>query len=135
MNVELRDYQINGIEEIFNAWSDCKSVLFQMPTGTGKTTLFCEIARKFITEISPDKKVLIITHRKELVEQAVNRLVIDFHLTSGIISSNFIGIQSAPIQVASIQTLVRRDEHQKDIFSLVIIDEAYHALASTYKKL
>ena len=135
MNVELRDYQINGIEEIFNAWSDCKSVLFQMPTGTGKTTLFCEIARKFITEISPDKKVLIITHRKELVEQAVNRLVTDFHLTSGIISSNFIGIQSAPIQVASIQTLVRRDEHQKDIFSLIIIDEAHHALASTYRKL
>ena len=135
MNVRLRDYQINGIDDIVNAWKDCKSVLFQMPTGTGKTTLFCEIVRKFTTELYPDKKVLIITHRKELVEQAFNRLVSDFHLTSGIISSNFIGIQSSPIQVASIQTLVRRDEHQKDIFSLVIIDEAHHALASTYRKL
>jgi superfamily II DNA or RNA helicase len=106
-----------------------------MPTGTGKTTLFCEIVRKFTTELYPDKKVLIITHRKELVEQAFNRLVSDFHLTTGIISSNFIGIQSSPIQVASIQTLVRRDEHQKDIFSLVIIDEAHHALASTYRQL
>lgn len=135
MNVRLRDYQINGIDDIINAWTDCKSVLFQMPTGTGKTTLFCEIVRKFTKELYPDKKVLIITHRKELVEQAFNRLVSDFHLTTGIISSNFIGIQSSPIQVASIQTLVRRDEHQKDIFSLVIIDEAHHALASTYRQL
>lgn len=135
MDIELRDYQKKGIEDIINAWKDCQSVLFQMPTGTGKTTLFCEIARRFITELYPDKKVLIITHRKELVEQAFRRLVNDFHLASGIISSNYIGDQSAPIQVASIQTLVRRDEHQKDIFSLVIIDEAHHALASTYKKL
>ena len=135
MNVRLRDYQINGVDDILNAWKDCKSVLFQMPTGTGKTTLFCELVRKFTTELYPDKKVLIITHRKELVEQAFNRLVSDFHLTTGIISSNYLGIQSSPIQVASIQTLVRREEHQKDIFSLVIIDEAHHALASTYRKL
>lgn len=135
MTVKLRDYQIAGIEDILNAWTDCRSVLFQMPTGTGKTTLFCEIVRKFTTELHSDKKVLIITHRKELVEQAFDRLVSGFHLATGIISANYIGIQSSPIQVASIQTLVRRDEHQKDIFSLVIIDEAHHALASTYRQL
>ena len=135
MNVRLRDYQTNGIEDIINGWKEYRSILFQMPTGTGKTTLFCEIVRKFITELYPDKKVLIITHRKELVEQAFNRLVSDFHLTTGIISSNFISVQSSPIQVASIQTLIRRDEHQRDIFSLVIIDEAHHALASTYRQL
>jgi len=135
MNVRLRDYQINGIEDILNAWKDCNSLLFQMPTGTGKTTLFCELVRKFTKELFPDKKVLIITHRKELVEQASNRLLNDFLLPTGIISSNFISNQSSSIQVASIQTLVRRAEHQKDIFSLVIIDEAHHALASTYRQL
>lgn len=135
MNVKLRDYQINGIDEIINAWADCKSVLFQMPTGTGKTTLFCEIVRRFTSELYSDKKVLIITHRKELVEQAFNRLVNDFHLVAGIISSNFISNHSAQIQVASIQTLIKRVENQKDIFSLIIIDEAHHALASTYRQL
>lgn len=135
MSVHLREYQIKGISDIENDWKNCRSILFQMPTGTGKTTLFCEIARKFTTELYPNKKVLIITHRTELVEQTFNRLLNDFHLASGIISANYIGIQSSPIQIASIQTLVRRSEHQKDIFSLVIIDEAHHALASTYKKL
>ena len=135
MDVMLRDYQLSGIDNIMNAWEDCRSVLFQMPTGTGKTTLFCELVRKFTKELYPDKKVLVITHRKELVEQAFNRLVSDFHLTTGVISSNFISNYSAQIQVASIQTLVRRVEHQKDIFSLIIIDEAHHALASTYRQL
>ena len=107
MNIQLRDYQITGIDKIIDAWKDSKSVLFQMPTGTGKTTLFCEIVRKFTTKVFPNKKVLIVTHRRELVQQVFDRLVSDFHLTSGIISSNLIGIQSAPIQVASIQTLVR----------------------------
>ncbi len=135
MEVKLRDYQINGIENIFTAWKDCRSILFQMPTGTGKTTLFCEIVRRFTEELFPNKKVLIITHRKELVEQAFNRLVKDFHLTSGIIAANYLGIQDSQIQVASIQTLVRRVQHQNDVFSLVIIDESHHALASTYKLL
>jgi superfamily II DNA or RNA helicase len=75
MNIRLRDYQITGIDDIINTWKHCNSILFQMPTGTGKTTLFCEIVRKFTTELFPNKKVLIITHRKELVEQVFNRLV------------------------------------------------------------
>src|ERR1035437_3211888 len=120
MNVRLRDYQINGIDDIINAWTDCQSILFQMATGTGKTTLFCEIARKFTKELYPDKKVLIITHRKELVEQAFNRLDSDFRLATGRISASFIEDQSASIQVASIRTLVTRLKHQSDIFSLVI---------------
>ena len=135
MNVTLRDYQVKGINDIIDAWKEEQSVLFQMPTGTGKTTLFCEIARRFTTEFYPNKKILIVTHRRELVEQVYTRLVTDFHLPAGIIAANILGIQSSPIQIASIQTLVRRQEHHKDIFSLVIIDEAHHALASTYRKL
>jgi superfamily II DNA or RNA helicase len=52
----LRDYPITGIANILNAWAECKSVLLQMPTGTGKTTLFCEIARKFTTPLYREKK-------------------------------------------------------------------------------
>ena len=37
MNVKLRDYQVEGIDNIMKSWENSKSVLFQMPTGTGKT--------------------------------------------------------------------------------------------------
>ncbi len=135
MNIKLRDYQIEGVEEIIKTFENSRSILFQMPTGTGKTTLFCELVRIFTTEKFPLKKVLIVTHRKELVEQVFERLSTDFGISSGIIAASYMGISSSQVQVASIQTLVRRQEHHKDIFSLVIIDEAHHALANTYKKL
>ena len=51
MNVKLRDYQVTGIDEIIDAWRDCRSVLFQMPTGTGKTTLFCELVRNCLKTV------------------------------------------------------------------------------------
>ena len=118
MSVKLRDYQVKWIAEIFNAWNESRSVLFQMPTGTGKTTLFCEIVRKFKDEI-PDKKILIVTHRIELVQQASKRLVKDFYLTSGIIAANQFGDSSEQIQVASIQTLIR--EKRKNISKIFIL--------------
>jgi hypothetical protein len=49
MRIALRPYQIQGIDEIFMAWSRLRSVLYQMPTGTGKTTLFAEIVRRFVS--------------------------------------------------------------------------------------
>jgi superfamily II DNA or RNA helicase len=55
MNVELRNYQTKGIADIFNAWDNAKNILFQMPTGTDKTTLSCEIARIFSIERFPSK--------------------------------------------------------------------------------
>ena len=136
MNINIRDYQSKGIEEIINAWKEFRSVLFQMPTGTGKTTLFCEIVRKFINDLYPDKKVLIVMHRSELVDQASLRLK-SFGINAGIISAKFPKqeLYSASVQVASVQTLVNRTVYHEDVFSLVIIDESHHALASTYKKL
>ena len=66
--VQLRQYQIAGINKIFEAWdpnrSNLKNVLFQMPTGTGKTTVFSEIVRKAHLK---NKFVLIVVHRIELV--------------------------------------------------------------------
>lgn len=131
----LRDYQLKALEDIFRAWDDSRSVLFQMPTGTGKTTLFCEIAKRFIESLHPTKKVLIVTHRTELVEQVWRRLANGFDLRAGIIAATYINDPEAFIQVASIQTLTRRKEYHKDLFSLVIIDEAHHALATTYSAL
>lgn len=130
--VELRPYQTNGIRDIFDAWNpftqNLMNVLFQMPTGTGKTTVFSEIVRRARLK---EKKVLIVVHRKELVEQIVERLSY-FDVEAGIISGTMPPDATKEVQVATIQSLSKREYPVADI---VIIDECHHAKACTYKKL
>ena len=130
--VKLRPYQQEGIKKIFEAWSPQKlnfmKVLFQMPTGTGKTTVFSEIVRKAQLK---NKKVLIVVHRSELVEQIVERLA-KFQVKAGIISANLNRTPYLDVQVATIQTLSRREKPPADI---VIIDECHHSKAATYRRL
>jgi superfamily II DNA or RNA helicase len=130
--VELRQYQHDGIRNIFNAWDpkklNHKKVLFQMPTGTGKTTVFSEIVRKAQLK---DKFVLLVVHRTELVEQIKDRLA-SFNVDVGIITANVKPDPTKAIQVATIQTLTRREYPKADI---VIIDECHHSKADTYKTL
>lgn len=130
--MELRDYQKRSIREIFDAWNpqkeNLKRILFQMPTGTGKTTVFSQIVKKAVEK---NKKVLLVAHRAELVEQIVIRLS-EFEIEAGIISANFAPNENLDIQVASIQTLTRRSKPEAEI---VIIDECHHAKAATYKTL
>lgn len=130
--IQLRPYQIKGIHDIFDAWNpstqNLMNVLFQMPTGTGKTTVFSEIVHRARLK---DKKLLIVVHRKELVEQIVERLQ-QFGVQAGIISGSFQPDVKIKVQVATIQSLSNREYPPADI---VIIDECHHAKASTYKKL
>jgi superfamily II DNA or RNA helicase len=130
--MELREYQKRSIREIFDAWNpqkeNLKRILFQMPTGTGKTTVFSQIVKKAFEK---NKKVLLVAHRAELVEQIVNRLS-EFEIDAGIISANFPANENLDIQVASIQTLTRRSKPDAEI---VIIDECHHAKAATYQTL
>jgi superfamily II DNA or RNA helicase len=132
MLISLRPYQNEGIRAIFDAWNprtqNLMNVLFQMPTGTGKTTVFSEIVRRARLK---GKKVLIVVHRKELVEQIAERLS-HFQVAVGIISGTIQPDVEKEVQVATIQTLSKRDYPQADI---VIIDECHHAKAATYKKL
>lgn len=130
--VTLRKYQEDGIREIFKAWNpkllNLKNVLFQMPTGTGKTTVFSEIVRKATVK---NKKILIVVHRVELVEQIADRLT-HFGVDVGIISAKQKANPDCDVQVATIQTLSRREYPPADI---VIIDECHHSKAATYKTL
>lgn len=127
--IPLRPYQKTGREQIYESWKSYKRVMFQMPTGTGKTTLFASIARTEYTEGNP---VLIVVHRKELVEQIFDRLQDQFGITAGLIMSGHPEDRNKSIQVASIQTLTRRKHPEA---SLIIIDEAHHTKAETYREL
>ena len=101
-----------------------------MPTGTGKTHVFCEIAKTFCK--TEKKRVLILAHRKELISQIKERLE-KFGFYAGIIQAGHIIDDTRQVQIASVQTLRRRD---KIVFlsnvSLIIVDEAHHTPSDTY---
>ena len=111
----LRDYQQEMIARVQEAWRHHRSVMVQMPTGTGKTHVLASIVSSF------SGKVLIVAHRVELVEQireTVGRKLIT---------------QNSKLKISSIQTVSRRIDAFDFRPDLVVIDEAHHALAKTYR--
>lgn len=137
----LRPYQTNSKLDIYQAWKSSKSVLFQMPTGTGKTRLFVSIIKDIrkisvAKKIIPQPRILVLAHRTELIEQISDTLQSKYHITCGIIKSGIKENNDAIVQVASVQSLSRRLARWQDIpFQYIVIDEAHHALAATYKKI
>lgn len=120
----LRDYQVRGRAEILSAWRrKARRVLAVAPVGAGKTTLFGSIA----ADVPVD--VLILVHRRELATQACNRLR-EFGVDHGLIMSGEVERPTARVQVAMIQTLVRRNRFPRA--RVVIIDEAHLSTAQTY---
>ncbi len=130
----LRDYQQNWIEQIVAAWNrGIRRVLAQLPTAAGKTVAVAHISNDFFKE---GKKVLVIAHRLELVEQAAEKLSAVIGSTVGIIKHGFPLHPERNIQVASIQSLVRRNLAQiLPSVGLLICDEAHLACASSYRQI
>ena len=115
----LRDYQIDICSRVSEAFEHHRSVMVQMPTGTGKTMVLAELVKQLMMK-DEGVRILIVAHRRELIEQikaTIKRMKMD----------------SRNITVESIQTISRRIDALDFIPSLVVIDEAHHALAKTYK--
>jgi superfamily II DNA or RNA helicase len=136
---QLRDYQLENKLKIYNLWVDNQSVMLQMPTGTGKTRLFASIVKDIHNLSIQNKKaykVLILAHRQELIKQISENIGIRYGIAHGKIMSKNWEEDFYPTQVASVQTLTRRlDKWGDKKFDFIIIDEAHHALATTYKKI
>jgi superfamily II DNA or RNA helicase len=137
-DVQLRDYQSNYKQDVYKSWSSYQSVMLQMPTGTGKTRLFASIVKdmhNYGVKYKFPVKVLILAHRIELIDQISENLRIRYGVAHGVIMAKRKDQEwKLPTQVASIQTLLRRlEEWQKKEFDIIIIDEAHHAIAQSYR--
>lgn len=123
----LRDYQQRGISEILAAYrAGARSVLAVAPTGSGKTTVFSHV----LAELDARRqRGVILVHRRELATQACNRLR-EFGVRFGLILSGELADPTARIQVASVQTLVRR---RAPPAQLVVADEAHLSTATTWR--
>lgn len=128
----LRDYQIEICEKVNEAFEAHRSVMMQMPTGTGKTVVLASLVKQYLNR-DADCSVLIVAHRIELIEQTgtfLNHFGIDY----GVIAGGKRRAVLKRVMVASVQTLSKNLDIDLSP-SLVVIDEAHHALAKTYQML
>ena len=175
--IELFDYQEDMKERIEKALCLHRSVMAQMPTGTGKTVLLASVVESFLREHS-NCKVWIVAHRRELVSQIRETIERVFSkitpslftikegstshpdpLSSGAreetapprrseqlrskvggpskVSPDCLSASAfnVPIKAVSIQWLSKHYDEIEEEPGLIVIDEAHHALAKTYKEM
>ena len=141
-DITLRDYQQLAKVEIFSKWNRIDNILYQMPTGTGKTRLFTSIIRDISIwglRHNINYRILIIAHRSELIEQS-SRSLDKYRIKHGVLAGTMKDKRdlTQAIQVASIQTITHPANQCliDDLkFDFIIIDEAHHAVANSYQKL
>jgi DNA repair protein RadD len=121
--LSLRDYQRDAVERFLSlakSQEDCRT-LVSAPTGSGKSIIIAEIVRR-CTENFPKCNVLILQHRKELIEQNASKLV-SLGVPVSIYSAGLSQKEIGQITVAGIQSIYKKDNFP--IIHLVIIDEAH----------
>ena len=121
--IKLFDYQEDMKSRIEEALCLHQSVMAQMPTGTGKTHLLAAIVK------SEERRVMnpcvwIVAHRRELVAQ-INETLARYNISP----------VDRHVKALSIQWLSRHYDEMEEKPELIVIDEAHHALAKTYKEL
>ena len=132
--LKLRDYQSECIRKIHTTWD---GGIFRpasvLPTGAGKTVIFSHLAEEYLIR-NPGKRVIILSHTDELVLQTVSKMKsVAPHRTVGIVKAERNEV-AAQVISASVQSLrsERRRSLIKDV-GLIIVDEAHHAVANTYR--
>jgi DNA repair protein RadD len=128
--VQLRSYQQQAIDNLRAAYrSRSRAPLLVLPTGGGKTIVFAAITAGAVER---GRRVLILVHRRELIRQASSKLTWA-GVEHGIIAAGF-EPSDHPVQVASVQTLVRRLDRITWSPDLIVVDEAHHAVAGSWSQ-
>jgi len=134
--LNLRPYQIEAVNRVCESWAEgTQKTLLILPTGTGKTIVFCSIGDRVLRD---GGKLLILAHRGELLEQAADK----FEAVTGIrpelekAESTTVGSWCNAV-VGSVQSFnpARLERFAPDEFSHIIVDEAHHTMANSYMRI
>ena len=133
--MELRLYQQEARERIFQEWEKVDKTLLVLPTGCGKTIVFAKITEDCVRR---GDRVLILAHRGELLEQAADKLAKATGLGCATEKAEESCLGSwFRVTVGSVQTLMREkrlNQFPADYFDDIIIDEAHHCLSDSYQR-
>jgi len=134
--MELRPYQSEAKTAIFEQWDQgIKKTLLVLPTGCGKTIVFAKVTEECVRQ---GKRVLIMAHRGELLDQAADKIMQATGLGSAVEKAEETCLGSwFRIVVGSVQSLTRPQrlaKFKQDYFDTIIIDEAHHCLSDSYQR-
>lgn len=133
--MELRPYQKEAREAVFEQWETVKRTLLVLPTGCGKTVVFAKVAEECVRK---GQRVLILAHRGELLEQAADKIEKSTGLKSAVEKAESSCLGSwYRITVGSVQSLQREkrlSQFPRNYFDTIIIDEAHHCISDGYQK-
>lgn len=128
--MQLRPYQSDCVDAIEAGFKQFDRQLAVLPTGGGKTIIFSHLANRC------PGRTLILAHRGELIEQAHAKLRTATGIFASVEKAESRGSLDSKVVIGSVQTLLspkRRERWPADHFGLVVVDEAHHALADSYK--
>lgn len=133
--VSLRPYQEEARLAIENEWNKGRrKTLLVLPTGCGKTIVFSMVAKDSVDE---GKRVLILAHRSELLQQAADKLANATGLGCAVEKAEQTSLGSwFRVTVGSVQTLMRPKRLSKfapDYFDTIVVDEAHHSVSDSYQ--
>jgi len=139
----LRDYQKAAVEATLREWQSVVSTLVVMPTGVGKTICFADVIRRRFPG-----RTLVLAHRQELIHQAVDKISRTTGLSTGIEMAEYRvdmtpGLLDMPtVVVTTVQTQTaggdgggRLAKFNPSVFDTIIVDEAHHAPAASYRRI
>ena len=134
--MELRPYQEEAKQAVFAQWEgSVNRTLLVLPTGCGKTIVFAKIAEECVCQ---GKRVLILAHRGELLDQAADKIRKSTGLSCALEKAESSCIGSwFRIVVGSVQTMMREKrlgQFSDDYFDTIIIDEAHHCISDSYQR-
>lgn len=118
----IREYQTIAESNILEAWQTHQRVMFQLATRMGKTIILTNLIKHLLAQ---GKRIIFIAHREELITQAWNTFY-RHQIFAGIIKAGTKANYSLPVQIGSIQTMIRRSELPDTDY--ILIDEAHHSL-------
>ena len=118
--IKLRAYQQKAVDAAYNAWGSgkYKDFLIVAPTGSGKSMML----GKMVSDIAAaGDKVIVLTHRAELIEQDAKAISAFTSIPVAINSASLKRRESGQITVAGIQSIYK----QSDFYDVIIVDECH----------